>query len=82
MRQHMESLNSPLLQAVVSLAKGMAIVEHRTELPTREIVGLRKAIGALTEQCKRKRNYVRTEESLTVGDVHDLTAERTVRVGR
>jgi hypothetical protein len=76
MRQHRESPISPLLQVVDSLAKGMAIMGHKSELQAREIAGLRKAIDALTEQCKRKRKYIRTEESPTVGDVQDLMAEK------
>ena len=54
----------------------MAIIGHRSELQTREIAGLQKAINALTEQRKRKRKYIRTEESLTVSDVQDLMAEK------
>jgi hypothetical protein len=37
---------------------------------------VRKAIAALTEQRSGKRRYVRTEETLTVGDVQDLIAEK------
>jgi hypothetical protein len=58
------------------LAKGMAIIGHNSVLQTREIAGLRKAIEAATEQRSRKRKYIRTEESLTVGDVQDLIAEK------
>ena len=76
MQQHRESPISPLLQTVDLLAKGMAIMGHKSELQAREIAGLRKAIDALTEQRKRKRKYIRTEESLTVGDVQDLVAEK------
>lgn len=75
-QQHRESPVSPLLQAVNSLAKGIAIIGHNSVLQTREIAGLRKAIEAATEQRKRKRKYVRTEESLAVGDVLDLIAEK------
>jgi hypothetical protein len=67
MRQHRESPISPLLQAVDSLAKGMAIMGHKSELQAREIVGLWKAIDALAEQRKPKKKYNRTKESLTVG---------------
>ena len=45
-------------------------------LQTREIAGLRKAIDILIEQRSCKRKYIRTEESLTVGDVQDLIAEK------
>jgi hypothetical protein len=54
-RQHRELPISPLLQAVDSLAKGIAIIGHNLVLQTREIAGLRKAIEAATEQRKRKR---------------------------
>ena len=74
MQRHRESPISPLLKAIDSLAKGMAVIGHKSELQTREIAGLRKAINALTEQRSRKRKYIRTEESLTVGDVQDLMA--------
>lgn len=73
-QRHRESPISPLLQAVDSLAKGMAIIGHNSVLQTREIAGLRKAIEAAAEQHKRKRKYIRTEESLTVGEVLDLMA--------
>jgi hypothetical protein len=33
-------------------------------------------MAALTEQRSRKRRYIRTEETLTVGDVQDLIAEK------
>jgi hypothetical protein len=45
-------------------------------LQTRELAGICKAIAALTEQRSRKRKYIWTEESLTVGDVQDLIAEK------
>jgi hypothetical protein len=45
-------------------------------LETREIAGLCKAIDILIEQRSCKRKYIRTKESLTVGDVQDLIAEK------
>ena len=41
-----------------------------------ELAGMRKAMAALTEQRSRKRRYIWTEETLTVGDVQDLIAEK------
>ena len=41
-----------------------------------KLADVRKAIAALTEQRSRKRRYIRTEETLTVGDVQDLIAEK------
>jgi hypothetical protein len=75
-QRHRESPISPLLQAVDSLAKGMAIIGHNSVLQARELAGLWKSINALTEQRSRKRKYIRTEESLTVGDVQDSMAEK------
>ena len=49
---------------------------YKSELQTREIAGLRKAVDTLTEQRSRKRKFIRTEESLTVGEVQDLIAEK------
>ena len=45
-------------------------------LQNKEIAGLCKAIDTLTEQRSCKRKYIRTEESLIVGDVQDLIAKR------
>ena len=41
-----------------------------------EIAGLRKAVEIATEVRGRKRKYIRAAESLTVGGVADLIAER------
>jgi hypothetical protein len=75
-RQHRESPIPPLLQAVDLLAKGAAVLGHNSVLQAREMAGIRKAIAALTEQRSRKRRYIRTEETLTVGDVQNLIAEK------
>jgi nicotinamide mononucleotide (NMN) deamidase PncC len=41
-----------------------------------EIAGLRKAVKVVTEVKGRKRKYIRVVESLTVGEVTNLIAER------
>ena len=41
---------SPLLRAVDSLAKGVAIIGHNSVLQARKLAGVRNAIAALTEQ--------------------------------
>lgn len=75
-RQHRSSPVSPLLQAVDQLAKGVAIMGHNSVLLHREMAGIRKAIEAATERRSRKRKYIRTDETLTVGEVSDLIAEK------
>ena len=76
MQQHRDSPISPLLQAVDQLTKGMLIISHNSVLQACELAGVRKAVAALTKQRNRKRRYIRTEESLTVGDVHDLITKK------
>jgi hypothetical protein len=41
-----------------------------------EIGRLRDAVDTLTKRKTRKRRYVRAEETLTVGEVSDLIAEK------
>jgi hypothetical protein len=60
---------SPLVQAVNLLAKGMVFISCTLVLQERELAGMRKAIAALIEQRSCKRQYVWTEETLTVGNV-------------
>ena len=52
----------------------MAVMDHKSELQTREIAGLRKAVNALTKQRSRKRKYIRMGDSLVVSYVQDLMA--------
>jgi hypothetical protein len=40
------------------------------------MAGLRKAVEVATEVRSRKRKYIRTAETLTVGEVADMIAER------
>ena len=54
----------------------MAIIGYNAVLQSRELAGIRKEMATLTEQRGRKRKYIRAEESLTVGDVQDLIAEK------
>ena len=75
-RLHRDSPPSPLLRAVEQLNKGVIRMGHETVLMRQEMAGLRKAVEVATEVRNRKRKYIRTAESLTVGEVADLIAER------
>jgi hypothetical protein len=57
------------MQAVNLLIKGIALITYILVLQACELVGVRKAIAALTEQRSCKRRYVQTEETLTVSNV-------------
>jgi hypothetical protein len=73
---HRGSPVSPLLRAVEQLNKGVALIGHEAVLVRQEMAGLRKAVEIATEVRGRKRKYIQAEESLTVGEVADLIAER------
>ena len=75
-RLHRDSPPSPLLRAVEQLNKGVALIGHKTVLIQREMAGLRKAVEVATEVKSRKRKYIKAAETLTVGEVVDLIAER------
>jgi hypothetical protein len=75
-RLHRDSPPSPLIRAVEQLNKGVILIGHETVLMRQEIAGLRKAVEVATEVKGRKRKYIRVAESLTVGEVTDLIAER------
>jgi hypothetical protein len=73
---HRDSPPSPLLRAVEQLNKGVALIGHESVLMRQEMAGLRKAVEVATEVKSRKRKYIRTAETLTVGEVADMIAEK------
>jgi hypothetical protein len=73
---HRDSLVSLLLRAVEQLNKGVALIGHETVLMRQEMAGLRKAVEVATEVKGRKRKYIRTAETLTVGEIADLIAKK------
>jgi hypothetical protein len=75
-RLHRDSSVSPFLRAVEQLNKGVVSIGRETVLMRQEIAGLRKALEVATEVRGRKRKYIRAAESLKVGEVSDLIAER------
>jgi hypothetical protein len=75
-RLHRDSLVSPLLKAINQLNKGVAKMGHETVLMQQEIAGLCKAVEIATEVKGRKRKYIQTAETLTVGKIANLIAEK------
>ena len=73
---HRDSLTSPLLRAVKQLNKGVALIGHKTVLMRQEMAGLQKAVEVATEVKSRKRKYINTAKTLTVGEVADLIAKK------
>ena len=76
MQNHQRCPASSLDEQVKQLGKGVQQIAHNMELVQEEIVRLRDAVDTLTKRKTRKRRYVRVEETLTVGEVSDLIAEK------
>ena len=79
-RQRMQrrpgSSASSLDEQVRQLSKGAQQIAHNMVLLQEGQARMQSAIEELTKRKSRKRRYVRAEETLTVGEVSDLIAER------
>jgi hypothetical protein len=71
---HMPTVANP--DKVRQLSKGAQQIAHNMVLLQEEQARMRSAIEELTKRKSRKRRYIRVEETLTVGEVSDLIAER------
>ena len=76
MRNRPGSSGSSLDEQVRQLSKGAQQIAHNMVLMQEEIGRLRDAVEALIKRKTRKRRYVQTEETLTVGEVSNFIAER------
>lgn len=73
-----ELLTCFVIKAVDQFRQGAEKIVHEMVLMRKEIAELRKVAEAATERKSRKRKYVRTEKTLTVGEVLDLIASEAV----
>jgi hypothetical protein len=76
MQNYQGSLASSLDKQVKQLSKGAQQIAHNMVLVQEEISRLQDAVDTLTKRKTRKRRYVRAEETVTVGEVSDLIAEK------
>jgi hypothetical protein len=76
MQRRSGSLASSLNKQVQQLSKGAQQIAHNIVLLQEEQARMQSAIKELTKRKGCKRRYVRVEETLTVGEVSDLIAER------
>jgi hypothetical protein len=76
MQRRSGSSASSLDEKVAQLTKGAQQIAHNMVLVQEQIGRLQDAIEASTKRKSRKRRYVRVEETLTVGEVSDLIAEK------
>ena len=76
MRKYRGSSASSSDEKLDQLVKGAQQIAHRMALMEEEIARMRASQEALTKRKSRKRRYVRVQETLTVGEIADLVAEK------
>jgi hypothetical protein len=76
MQNHRGSPASLLDKQVRQLSKGAQQMAHNMVLVEEKMSRLQDAIDTLTKRKTRKGRYIRVEETLTVGEVSDLIAEK------
>jgi hypothetical protein len=76
MQRRSGSLASSLDKQVRQLSKGAQQIAHNIVLLQEGQALMQSAIKELTKRKSRKRRYVQVEETLAVGEVLDLIAER------
>jgi hypothetical protein len=76
MQRRAGSSASSLDEQVRQLSKSAQQIAHNMVLLQEEQARMRSAIKELTKRKGCKRRYIRVEETLTVGEVSDLIAER------
>jgi hypothetical protein len=67
---------SSLDENIYQLRKGAQQIAHNRVLLQEGQARMQSAIDELTKRRSRKRRYIRTEETLKVGEVSDLIAKR------
>jgi len=76
MQIHHGSPAKSLDEEVRQLTKGAQQIAHEMVLMREETARLCEAINAATQRKSRKRRYIRTKETLTVGEVSNLIVEK------
>ena len=76
MRKRRGSSTNSLTKQIAQLSKGAQQMAHEIVLLTEKITTLQTALDELNKRKSRKRRYVRTEETLTVGEVQEVLAEK------
>ena len=76
MRKRRGSSANSLTKQIAQLSKGAQQIAHEMTLMREEVAALREALDIANKRKSRKRRYVRTEETLTVGEVQEVLAEQ------
>jgi hypothetical protein len=75
-RKRCGSSANSLTDQIAQLSKGAQQMAHKMVLLTEKITTLQEALDKSNKRKSRKRQYVRTEETLTVGEVQEVLAEQ------
>ena len=75
-RKRRGSSANSLTEQIAQLSKGAQQMAHKMTLIIEEISTLRAALDESNKRKSRKRRYVRTDETLTVGEVQEVLAEQ------
>jgi DDE superfamily endonuclease len=71
-RQHKSSSPASIIESINRLEKGSAKVMHDFVLLREEMASLRQAAETATKRKSRKRRYIHSQETRTVGEMTDL----------
>ena len=75
-RKRRGSSANSLTEQIAQLSKGAQQMAHKMTLMMEEMSTLRAALDESNKRKSRKRRYVRTDETLTVGEVQEVLAEQ------
>ena len=77
--RHQGSSLTPIFTAIDQLAKGIQVLAYSVTLITAELRILQKANEVLSKRRRAKKIRIRLGGSLTVGDAHDILAQKEVQ---
>lgn len=75
---HQGSSPTPIYKAVDQISKGAQTMMHEVALLRAEVKSLRQANETLSKRRRAKKTHIRQGGALTVGDAHDLLAQKDV----
>ena len=76
MRKRRGSSANSLTEQIAQLSKGAQQMAHKMVLLTEKITTLQAALDESNKRKSRKRRYIQTDKTLTVGKMQELLAKR------
>jgi hypothetical protein len=75
-RERRGSSANSLDEQVAQLSKGAQQMAHKMSLMMEQMATLQQSLDESNKRKSRKRRYIRTDETLTVGEMREVLAER------